>query len=203
MKLVSPFFTFPPVGWWLYASRADTILFEKHEHYQKMSDRNRYRISGSNNSILLSVPLVNGRNQDTPIADVRIMNTEKWQVRHWRTIVSVYNRSPYFFHYEELLRPLYEQEYASLIDFNEASLRWVRKQLGLGFEIEETTEYLKTYPPGHTDIRGWKYDLLPEKEYYQVFADRIGFVRGLSILDLLFSEGPRTGAWLVREGIKG
>ena len=39
-------------------------------------------------------------------------------------------------------------------------------------------------------------DLGLERPYWQVFRDKFGFVRGLSIMDLLFNEGPESICWL-------
>ncbi len=175
---------------------AEEITFDVHEHYEKMSYRNRYKISGSNNSILLSVPLVDGRNQHTPITEVQIKNETSWQVQHWRTLVSVYNRSPYFFHYEDSLKMMYEQQFTHLIDFNRAGLEWVCKQLKFKTALTETTGYHKEYPKEYTDLRNSKGNTISIPKYYQVFEDRIGFVPDLSILDLLFSEGPHTADWI-------
>lgn len=201
MTAVSPFLTFPYISWWAHILNADCVIFDAGEHFEKMTFRNRYRISGANNSILLSVPLVSGRNQHIPMNDVRIYNGEQWQTQHWRTLVSVYRRTPYFDHYEESLKPLFNNRYSGLIDFNRAGIEWVRQQLKLGFEIQETTIFQKKYPETVIDLRGLKplktqsSDMnLPK--YYQVFQDRIGFQPDLSILDLLFAEGPGTVNYL-------
>jgi hypothetical protein len=192
MNIVSPFFVFPPIGWWVHIVGAQIVLFEKHEHYQKMTDRNRYKISGANNSVLLSIPLENGRNQHIPMAEVRIKNEQRWQTQHWRTIVSVYNRSPYFYHYKDSLQSLFEQEYTCLIDFNKASVQWVKQQLKLNFLEMDTESYQKQYSEQTRDLRQEQFVDTAFPAYYQVFEDRIGFIQGLSILDLLFSEGPNT-----------
>lgn len=183
--------------------QADRLLFEVHEHYTKMSDRNRYRIAGANNSILLTVPLLHGREQRTPITDVRIANDGRWQVQHWRSLFSAYNRSPYFYHYAPELEALLHKEYDLLIDLNRAAYGWVARQMNMQVNVEETTGFVLTYPEGSHDMRKErKVPVVTGKEYMQVFAERIGFVAGLSILDLLFAEGPGAGAWL-REVIKG
>jgi len=197
MLMISSFLTFPNISWWRQAVKADTVLFDGGEHFQKMSYRNRYRISGANNSILLSVPLADGRNQHTPMNEVRIHNEERWQVQHWRTLVSVYKRSPYFDHYADSLRPLFETSFINLADFNRAGILWVTQQLKLDFKVEETNVYLADYPGDVTDLRNAKNADVRLPKYYQIFEDRIGFVADLSILDMIFSEGPGAGGKLI------
>lgn len=203
MKVLSSILTFPAVGWWCYAAQASEVVFELHERSQKMTDRNRYRIGGSNNSILLTVPLLHGRDQAGAINKVRVLNDGRWQVQHWRTLVSVYNRSPYFFHYESTLKALFDTEYEMLYELNMAAIGWVKQQLKLDFKEGFTAGYARDAEPGVTDLRGLKKLPVPDGRYYQVFEDRIGFVPGLSILDLLFSEGPASAEWLRRQVIKG
>lgn len=195
--VVAPFLTFPNISWWMQVVQADKLVLDKWEHFQKMTYRNRYRISGANNSILLSVPLEKGRNQRMAMAEVKIFNEERWQTQHWRTLVSVYRRSPFFDHYEDGLRPLFEQQFTYLVDFNVATIEWAKKQLKLPFETEVAESYIKDYPADIIDLRNAKNYPVKLPEYYQVFEDRIGFVPDLSILDLLFSEGPGAGGRLI------
>ena len=161
-----------------------------------MTLRNKYLISGANNSNKLSVPLVNGRNQRVPIHEVAIHNETRWQVQHWRTIVSVYRRTPYFEHFEASLQPLFEKQFSTLVDFNKATIHWAKKQLKLQFEEQETNTFTKDYPPGTIDLRFHKSQDLSFPRYYQIFEERIGFLPDLSILDLLFSQGPRAKDYL-------
>ena len=130
------------------------------------------------------------------MAEVLIHNAERWQVQHWRTLVSVYKHSPYFEHYEPELQRLFEQQFKHLLDFNRAGIQWVLRQLKPGFIMEETSVYQKDYGDEITDLRTQKKYAPAFKKYYQVFEDRIGFVPNLSILDLLFSEGPATAELL-------
>jgi hypothetical protein len=195
MQIVAPFLTFPSVGWWLQVADCDSLMLDGQEHFLKMTERNRYRISGANNSILLTVPMVQGRDQRMTMAGIHIDNAQRWQVQHWRTLVSVYNRSPYFMHYEPSLSKLYTNEFTLLTDFNCTALDWVMKQLQLKINITETTSYMPQYPVSK-DLRGYKCQHNHTPEYHQIFIDRHGFIPGLSILDLLFSEGPAAGAWL-------
>ena len=166
-----------------------------------MSYRNRYTVSGANNPNQLSIPLVNGRNQRAVMADVMIHNTERWQQQHWRTLVSVYRRSPYWEYYELTLQPLFETEFTHLVDFNLATVKWVLSQLKQKTEVKFTGTYIAQYPPECIDLRHIKTSnskkaTMNFPKYYQVFEDRIGFIPNLSILDLLFSEGPATMGYL-------
>ena len=190
MTVISSFLTFPNISWWKLILEAELVMLDAGEHFQKMTSRNRYDISGANNPVKLSVPLVNGRNQHIPMGQVCIFNGETWQTRHWRTLVSVYKRTPYFDHYAPGLQQLFTAEYHQLISFNRASIEWVMKQLLLKFEIEEASVYVKEYPEHIKDLRNFKNNKLETPRYYQVFEDRVGFLPDLSILDLLFSEGP-------------
>lgn len=190
MAAVSSFLSFPRISWWIRVVGEDVLLLDAGEHYVKMGHRNRYLIAGANNPVLLTIPLASGRDQRAAMKGLRIHNEEKWQVRHWRTLESVYKRSPYFEHYEPSLKALFDTPYEHLIDFNRAGLLWVKAQLRLPFIIQETQLYAKDHP-GYTDLRNDKNLKLNTPKYYQVFEDRIGFQPDLSILDMLFSEGPR------------
>ena len=181
--------------------QASAVVFDHAGHFEKMSYRNRYRISGANNTILLSIPLLSGRDQRLPMTEVRISNQENWQVQHWRALTSAYKRAPFWEYYEPGLQQIFETRYTHLKDFNMATTAWVVQQLKLRPTISETNVYTEKYEATVTDLRRIK----PSDErkaagsfpkYYQVFEDRIGFIPNLSIIDLLCSEGPQSAAWL-------
>ncbi|HYD22063.1 MAG TPA: WbqC family protein [Flavipsychrobacter sp.] len=204
MQLVSPLTPFPNIYWWLLASEADEVVFDTAENFVKMSYRNRYYITGSNGLIQLTVPLLQGRNQRTPMQDILVDNKERWQVQHWRTIFSVYGRAPYFEHYAPTLQQLFLRKFDRLAVFNEATVRWTMEHAGIELTIEHTAEH-RGHVPHNLDIRrtfkpGLEKVALPATDalYYQLFAERNGFYPNLSILDLLFSEGPATKS-IIRE----
>lgn len=200
VTVITPYIPFPNIYWWVIVSSAKLVCFDKAEHFQKMTYRNRYYISGSNGLVQLSIPLLHGRDQRTPMGKLGISNTERWQVQHWRTLFSVYNRSPYFEHYAISLVRLFTTNYSSLIEFNLASVHWLKEQLRLSF----VEQYLDEYNPSHRgiDLRNNSKPSIERKAgivnpaYYQVFADRTGFLPNLSMLDLLFSEGPNAMRWI-------
>jgi len=201
--IVSSFIPFPNTTWWALVHRADTVLFDKAEHFQKMSYRNRYCIAGANGVITLSIPLIHGRNQRTAMQDVKICYKEHWQTQHWRTLEAAYNRSPYFEFYAHSLQALYQHTYIHLIDFNFASIHWLKQQLNMQFEEKIINIYEKKYDGALHDVRSGfnpnseKNTIHTSPQYYQTFQERNGFIPHLSLLDLLFAEGPNAGGLLI------
>ena len=176
------------------------IVFEQCESYQKMSFRNRCQIAGAQGVIDLGIPLVGGRGQKGLTRDVRIAGDRSWQAQHWKTIVSCYNRSPWFEYYRDGLETLYGKPVNFLMDWNQECLEWSLGVLGMTKVIQRTSAYREVYMPG--EGADWRGRLVPRDRgkwgaqgwpvaprYHQVFEERIGFTPNLSILDLLFCEG--------------
>jgi hypothetical protein len=184
---------FPPLIFFKQLSLSSHCLFDQYEHYQKMSFRNRCTLLGGNGSIALSIPLEGGRNQKTPMKDVKILNKERWQDRHWKTITSCYNKSPWLHHYYEELEKLYSIKHTFLIDWNLKCFEWVTDKLSISTEWGLTDGYIDVYDS--KEFLDWRNHLLPatinqkypgQERYPQVFEDRFGFVPNVSILDYLF-----------------
>ena len=172
------------------------LLIEQYESFQKMSFRNRLMVAGADGPIMLSVPLQAGRNQKVLIRDVRIDNSSSWNAGHWKTIVSCYNRSPWFEYYRDELEDLYKKKIDFLLEWNLLCLQWILTKLELNIPVSLTGYWRKVY-----DLEGWEdwrnklsnnflcSGLMEGPKYNQVFEDRTGFIPNLSILDLLFCEG--------------
>jgi WbqC-like protein family len=180
------------------------IVFEQYESYQKMSFRNRCQIVGAEGVIDLSIPLVRGRDQKALMKDVRISAAQPWQSRHWKTIVSCYNRSPWFDYYRDELEGLYRKPCEFLVDWNLMCFEWTVKVLAISTPVSLTGGYEKGYAPDR--VTDWRGKILPKQvdvslgapvhSYRQVFEERIGFIPNLSVLDLLFCEGKQAIRYL-------
>ena len=193
--ILTEFQYFGTVNWYKLLFQFSNIQFEQYETYQKMSFRTRCMIVGSNGLINLSVPLEKGRSQKLLIKDVKISYSENWQEQHWRSIASCYGNSPFFEFYEESLLLLFEIRPTYLIDLNWQTFEWVTKRLKWGAQMERTDQYLPENPNGVFDARNLfkprDYDQVKDVvKYQQVFEDRIGFKPNLSVLDLMFCNGP-------------
>ena len=186
-----------PISLYLTLEGSSNIVFEQFEVYQKRSFRNRCIIAGANGQISLSIPLHEGREQKRFIRDIRIANQYGWQDQHWKTIVSSYNRSPWFEYYKSSLEKFYVKRFEFLFDWNLALFEWTIQKLEMDKVAELTYHFEKEYDDHEwLDLRN---KLLPKNyqnfkvpNYSQVFMDRSGFLPNLSILDLLFCEGKNS-----------
>lgn len=207
--LVIDLHSFPTIDYFKMLVSYDIFKFEQYEYFRKGSYTNRYYIAGPHGRLLLSIPLLHGHRERTPLKELRICNRDRWQALHWKTLVSCYRRSPWFEFYEDDLRMLYEKKFDYLLEWNLSAFRLVAAWLGQPWTWSLTDEYRDDYPAaeGVIDGRGrfrprsaGEQASLQRGAYRQVFEERIGFQAGLSILDLLFCEGKRAKDLLVGSG---
>jgi hypothetical protein len=172
------------------------------ENWVKQTSRNRAEILTANGVAALTVP-VHGYGQKIRTKDVRIDNSKRWQHTHWTSIVSAYRGSPYFDHYEERFAPVYERRFEFLTDLNLELLGIVTNALGMDAASIRISEDYIVAAAEDVDLRGKKAlrrdgaQGVSFRGYTQVFYDRVPFVPGLSIVDLLFCEGTSSSLYLV------
>jgi hypothetical protein len=197
--LITDLHCFGSIDYYIILDRYNILKFEQCEHFKKASYANRYYLAGPNGGMRLTIPVVHFRRDRMPLQDLRIANRDRWQVLHWRTLVSAYRRSPWFEFYEDELRLLYEKEFKYLIEWNVQAFELISRWLGRDWEFSGTETYLEHYSPAA--IVDARHRLNPRDRekvgpvtpfYQQVFEARTGFLPGLSILDLIFCEGRRS-----------
>lgn len=168
--------------------------FDEYVEWRKSSFSNRCTVLGANGAIDLSIPLVGGRDQRRPFYEVTTSEKYDWKANHWKTLVSCYGRSPWFHHYQGSLSAIYYKEYSSILGFLKACEQWVEQQIKFHIVEKHIGSPTQAVPhrdlrfvirPGHPFVEG-----RPIIRYPQVFQERLGFVPNLSILDLIFCEGP-------------
>jgi len=190
---------FGPVNYYSRIVNHSEIYIEQFEHFNKQTFRNRAVISGGNGPITLVVPVIKGRGPKILIKDIQIAYDMEWQRNQWQTITSAYNSSPYFEYYKDDLQPFFNIKTKYLIDHN---LK-IHKMLCELLEIENKLNLTQDFEdvPKNTlnfrDVISPKNKANPDlefqpMEYTQVFTGKFGFTPNLSILDLLFNEGPNS-----------
>jgi len=192
-----------PVEYFAAIVKQNNVIIDAGEHYIKQTYRNRYEIFATSGKLPLTIPVIKVNGNHTKIKDVRIAYTEQWQKVHWRAIVSAYNRSPFFLYFRDDLEDFYRKKYNFLLDFNTEITKTVMNLLGCDVKIKISDDYIEEFDKTVIDLR---YHFSPKKksvtkmpEYIQVFSDKHGFIPNLSIIDLLFNEGPNALEYL--EGI--
>jgi len=196
---------FPSIVQMVAVVKADKLVFEIQDNYQKQSYRNRTYIAHSNGRLLLNVPInhsKNGNRQKTKI--VTIENSFPWQKQHWKSLQSAYRTSPFFEFYEDDIAPIFNNPAKQLLELNISIYELLCELLGLDRSYETTTEYL--IEPPQLDLR-YLVEAKKQKNhqlysYTQVMEASHGFLPNLTVLDLLFNEGPNALAYLESQEIE-
>lgn len=196
---VFPMFYLPPVEYFIKLNTyKPDILIEREEHFPKQTYRNRANIYSPDGMLTLTVPVIKGSKNHTLIKDVKISYDFDWQRLHWQSLGACYRRSAYFEYYEDDFAAFYQKQkqVTFLFDYNEELLQLLLKLTKIKAEIKYTDEYHAEYPLPVDDLRitihPKKETELEQKPYFQVFEDRKGFLKNLSIVDLLFNQGPQS-----------
>ena len=191
---------FPCISYMRQFLAADRPLIEVWDTYHKQTYRNRCRVMTANGVESLSVPVVKVNGNHTMTKDVVISYKEHWQQIHRRCLESAYKAAPYFDHYYDYLKPMFETRFERLVDLNDAALKVVLKIMRVNKEIIHTSDYAHEV---ENDFReAFSPKAIPDSslfpEYYQVFSTKYPFEPDLSILDLLFNEGPNAPCVIAR-----
>ena len=175
-------------------ANSNKIILDVYENFNKQSFRNRCVIASPNGPLKLIIPVV--RSSKNIVKDVKIDNTQNWKKIHWKSLESSYRSSHYFEFYEDEFYSLYfKNKNDFLFDFNNKINLAILKCLGIETEIIISSSYVEK----DLEIEDFR-NIIPSKskglekfkeiKYNQVFQEKQSFLPNLSILDLLFNEGP-------------
>lgn len=188
-------FYLPPIEFFVAIKEVDTLWIEAHDNYQKQSYRNRTAIQMANKEQVLSIPVMGG-NKKIKYREILMDDGQRWKDIHLRGIKSAYGKAPFFDYFFPEIENVFRQNITRLYGFNYRLLTICLKLLDRSVKMEETIDY-QSYE-GKMDLRGVIkskasytdrniYDPFP---YMQVFG--LNFAPNLSIVDLLFCEGPNS-----------
>ena len=189
---------FGPIQWYQKLYRAEHVIIEQWESFQKQTYRNRCLIATPNGIQALTVPVEHSDSQ--LIKDIRLSDHGNWRHLHWNALQSAYGESPYFEYYQDDIRPFFEKRWVYLLDFNEAIRQKMCELIDIQPEVTYNTGYLAD--SGSLDMDDFRSAINPKhpiqdddfetKCYYQVYQMKHGFLSNLSVLDLLFNMGPES-----------
>ncbi|HCE54259.1 MAG: WbqC family protein [Lutibacter sp.] len=202
MILLHPTY-FSPILQYVAIANADEIIFETEDNFQKQTYRNRCHIYTAQGKQLLNVPVQHTKEIKQKTKEVIIDYKDDWHKQQLKTLKTAYSSSPFYEFYIDDLLPVFEKKMHFLLDLNFLAHEIIMDALLLEIPTKKTTEYDKA--PSILDLRNLAEDK-PKitynlERYTQVFSENHGFIPNLSILDLLFMEGPNALNYLESQKI--
>ena len=186
---------FPNIHQFTQIIKADNILFEVSDNYQKQTFRNRTYIYGANGKLGLFIPVIHTHKQRELFKDVKISYESNWMDLHLKSLQSAYRSSPYFEYFEDDFIKLYSEKEKFLVDFNIKCIKLIYNLLDIDLNFKISNEYIEKTNE-IIDLRGLsnarKQKTIETPKYIQVFESKHGYLNNLSILDLIFSEGKNS-----------
>ncbi len=197
MLVIHPTY-FPNISHFVAIANSEAVVFEVFDNYQKQTFRNRCDIYGANGKLTLTMPVSYSQKNRQLYKDVKIYNEENWQLHHLKSLQSAYRTSPFYEYYEDDLNILFETRFEFLLDFNFKCLEVLLECLQLDASYSLTDTFNKNIDA--TDLRQLVNPATAKsftfETYTQVFQEKHGYLNNLSVLDLIFNEGPNASNYL-------
>jgi hypothetical protein len=185
----------PNLEYFILLKSSHAVFIEHNEYYERQTYRNRAQIQFTNGVGDLTIPVKNGRKKILT-KDIQIDNSQNWQKNHWRSIQSSYGKAPFFEFFVDGFNAIYEREYRYLTELNHDLLSYCLHLLSWKVEIKQTDQFIEPQDTDYQQFRSLispkvdfhKRQIYQEVPYQQLFGAK--FAPNLSIIDILFCEGP-------------
>ena len=212
----------PWLGLFHKIALSDAFVFFDHVQYSKKQYYNRNTIKTQHGPLTLSVPVVtSGKSRETMLHEAMIAKNSTWRRDHWKAIELAYRKAPYFAQYAPFFKEVYEKDWDSLADldrtilkklleFLDIKVKWLewddidphgeKSDLVLDMCVKAgCTHYIfGAQGEEYADVQAFKdagvtpyFQEYKHPEYSQQFP-QLGFLPYMSVIDLLFNEGPRS-----------
>ena len=193
---VFPTAYFPSIEYLNAFAKAKDGWIELHEHFQKQTIRTRCEILTANGILRLSIPTLHESGRKIPMNEVKIDHSGTWKNDHWRAITSAYALAPYFDDYAAEIKEIIFAHDTFIWEKNERCLRLMETVLDQRLAIQYTDSFQGVSGDqsknAYLDHAEWN-----KARYQQVFSYDKEFTPNLSMIDLLFNEGPFCRKWLL------
>lgn len=199
-SIILPVCYFPPVSYFSILATGRPVRIETGETYPKQTLRNRCHVAGSQGKLTLVVPASKPFGNHTKTHQVLASGHENWRMKHWRSLEACYAASPYFLYYSDEIKQMLMDSPDRLAQLDMHLLAGLLKICRIQADFTYSEEYTSD-TAGAADLRGafskkgFPWPSGPAR-YEQAYADKSGFLEDLSILDLLFNQGPGTAEYL-------
>lgn len=170
------------------ASYGRAVVDVSMRYDKRFKSAHRCDIASTHGLMRLTVPVGKDFRHGLGWDRVPVSDHGEWWSDHVVSLESAYGRTPFFEYYFDRLRPWLArpQEGLTVGRLDSALDEEIRKIL----HLETCVSYdIAEAPADAVDFRH-QLPMLSSPSYYQVRADKLGFIPGLSILDLIFNLGP-------------
>lgn len=214
----------PWLGFFEQMARSDIFVIYDDAQYDKNGWRNRNRIKTPTGTIWLTVPV--HASITSKIFEVTIDKNQNWQKKHLNSLKLNYSKAPYFNSCWSVFERVLSQSWEKLVDLDIAFIYEINKILGLEKRIEFSSRLnitgeritrlidickhfgARTFYEGQAGK-----DYIDEKRFndagikleFQDYEHPVynqlwgGFISHLSIVDLIFNEGPKSREILLKQ----
>lgn len=148
------------------------------------------QIDSPSGTLTLTIPTQKLYIPHPTIADIRISNHGDWRHKHCHALESTYYNSPYFEYYYDQFRAIYYADQQFLYELNEQLITLVTQLL----HLDDNSLLAALNSMEQPESSGQNTEC--NSEYYQVFSHKHAFIPNLSIVDLLFNQGPESILYL-------
>jgi hypothetical protein len=216
----------PWLGFFDKLARCDTYVIYDDAQYQHGGFHNRNRIRTLKSWEWLTVPISHGHPQT--IRDVKISG-DQWKNKHLNRICQLYEKSPYFKQFYPTIRDAIDLKHELLIGLDLHLIKAISELLDISAKMVRSSEFpyagkekneklvsmckflgADTYLCGsggkcYVDealFKGAKINVQWHSYQHPTYKQRFeGFQPYMSIIDLLFNEGPTAKEIILRGGV--
>ncbi len=189
------------IAWYARLASCEHSIVDYNGRYDKRHKlTHRTTIADVNGPLDLTMPLTNctkvaSEGERLKWSDMLLSTHGSWWNLHRVALESAYGRTPFFEFYIDRFKPVLAPDVVERFITLEAVDRYIDNQVRdlLGIQPD-----LQVAEGDIIDSRRAEPEALPMEPYYQVRANKLGFIPHLSILDLLFNMGPESCLWLKR-----
>lgn len=113
-------------------NRVDIFVFFDDVQYTTKDWRNRNKIKTPNGDLWLTVPVKSKGQRHQLICEAEINTEDNWQLKHYKTIKSSYQKAKFFKEYEFLLEEIYlKTQWKKIADLDIFSTKLLASTLGI------------------------------------------------------------------------
>lgn len=216
----------PYLGFFDKCDCSDVLVIYNSTQFKRSDFQNRNKLRNERGIFWLTVPVSFSFGEK--ISEVKIDNSKRWKEKHLKTIEMIYSKSKYFNDYFPEIKKIYNYDWELISDFNIALIKFFLYKLSISCKVVLSSELnikhiksdalieicnkigSKIYVSGiggeeYLEFNKFKREniFVEIQEYHHpIYRQNFDvFEKNLSVLDLLFNEGPNS-LKIIRSGRK-